>query len=79
MGLTNGKCYDIMQSRYKKLVHGVLGGEYMAETRNSCEGGDGMTDRQFLHHLRELLEVAKSCKDLSEFTKKLEDLISSYE
>lgn len=50
-----------------------------AEQKDHYEGGDGMTDRQFLHHLRELLTVAKSCKTLEEFIEKLEEMISSYE
>lgn len=50
-----------------------------ANDHTHCEGGEGMTDRQFVHHLRELLAIAKSCKDLQEFIHKLEELISSYE
>ncbi len=39
---------------------------------------NGMTDKQFLHHLIELLEVAKSSANLGEFIKKLENMISQY-
>ncbi len=50
-----------------------------AEEKNIRKGGENMTDRQFLHHLRELLAVAKACKTLEEFIEKLEEMISSYD
>ena len=43
------------------------------------EGGEGMTDRQFVHHLRDLLIIAKSCANLEEFIKELEKMISSFD
>ena len=61
------------QSREEK------GGEIMADfSKNTDERSDGMTDKQYLDHLRELLDTAKSCSTLQEFIKKLEARISSY-
>ena len=40
---------------------------------------NGMTDRQFLHHLKEILEVALGCRTLRQFIKKLRRLIEQYE
>ena len=37
-----------------------------------------MTDGQFLNHLREILLIAKSSNNLSEFIAKLEKLIEQY-
>lgn len=50
-----------------------------AECTECCKGGDGMTDRQFVNHLRDLLLIAKSCADLEEFTQKLDQMISSFD
>ena len=49
-----------------------------AECTECCKGGDGMTDRQFVDHLRDLLLIAKSCSDLEDFIAKLKEKISSF-
>lgn len=38
----------------------------------------GMTDKQFLHHLQELREIASHSDSLEEFIKTLDKLIDSY-
>ena len=38
----------------------------------------GMTDREFLNHLYEILTIANKCKDLDEFKKDLQSLIDNY-
>ena len=50
----------------------------MAANFNTDKEGNGMTDRQFLNHLEEILEIAKSCQDIKEFIHKLENLIEKY-
>ena len=50
----------------------------MAANLNTDKEGNGMTDRQFLNHLEEILEIAKSCQDIKEFIHKLENLIEKY-
>ena len=50
----------------------------MAANWNTDKEGNGMTDRQFLNHLEEILEIAKSCQDIKELIKKLESLIEKY-
>lgn len=42
------------------------------------EGVEGMTDKQYLDHLRDLLEIAKGCNSLQEFVVKLETKIETY-
>lgn len=49
-----------------------------ASTRNLNEGSEGMTDKQFLHHLKELLALAKRSNNLDEFIAELEKLIATY-
>lgn len=38
----------------------------------------GMTDRQFLNHLRELLAIAERSETLEEFKNELQQLIEQY-
>ena len=45
---------------------------------NTDERSDGMTDKQYLDHLRDLLEIAKGCSTLQEFITKLETRIATY-
>lgn len=33
------------------------------------EGDEGITDRQFVHHLRDLLIIAKSCTDKADLSR----------
>ena len=62
----------VIESNLKK------GGERVAEFLEEHEGGEGMTDKQFVNHLRDLLDIARACKNLEEFIAKLEEKISSY-
>ncbi len=51
----------------------------MADKKITVESeADGMTDKQFLNHLCELLELAKRSENLQEFIKTLEKLIAEY-
>ena len=47
-------------------------------SENTYERSEGMTDKQYVDHLRDLLEIAKSCKNLQAFIVKLETKISSF-
>ena len=38
----------------------------------------GMTDKQFLNHLNEILAIAEKSKDLDEFVKELKQRIDEY-
>ena len=38
----------------------------------------GMTDKQFLNHLHEILAIAEKSKDLADFIKELKALINKY-
>ena len=38
----------------------------------------GMTDKQFLNHLHEILAIAEKSKDLAEFIEELKKLIDKY-
>ena len=42
------------------------------------ENVQGMTDLQFLSHLRTLLIIAEKCKDLDEFKEFLKDEIETF-
>ena len=44
----------------------------------SGKGFEGMTDKQFLNHLREIMKIAEQSANLEEFKKALAELIENY-